>query len=216
MSDDINDTEGDYEFIARGEKAVEEDGNQLPVPLPPDHVMKSAFLTAIKYRTVESALVAYHRCINEMASIKGAQARYKNAELQEERAVLLLRDSAKIHYADAADRSAVKNAAEQRLMQSEEHLKQAEHQATLDDLRREMELKNAKDQHAAFIAGNTAGTDELSEEEQELKEFLESRVNRSGMAKKVAAAIRQERDLSGEETAILDSLVNEISTTSEG
>jgi len=209
MSDEIEDTQGEYEFIAKGEGSAQKDGGQLPIHLPPDHVMKSAFLTAIKYRTVESALVAYHRCINEMVSIKGAKARFNAAEVEEERAVRLLRDSETIHAADAADRMLVKKAAEERL-------KQAEHQGQLDKMLRDMELKNAKDQHAAFMSGDTTQRTELSEEEEELKVFLESRVYRSGMAKKVAAVIREEKDLSGDEATILDSLVNEISTTSGG
>ena len=193
------------EYIPKGEVPATQERDLSPIPLPPDNVMRSAFLTAIKYRSVQTALSAYNNCINELTRTKNAQAGFHRAQVEEERAIELLKDSSTVHATDTAKRKMEQ-------LRAEEALAQMEHEAALAGKLREMEKRNADIQHQNFMQGQD-NTDNLSQEDKELKEYMESRILRSRREKAIADLIRKEGNLSEEEEKILDELLGELSTT---
>ena len=140
----IEDVSGQY--IPKDAVLTPQEKDLSPIPLPPDNVMRSAFLTAIKYRSVQTALSAYNNCINELSRTKNAQAGFHRAQLQEEKAIKLLRDSDEIHREDAAKRKMAR-------MKAEHDLEQLEHEIDLAKKLRAMEKRNADIQHQQFMEG---------------------------------------------------------------
>lgn len=206
--DEINPASSEY--IAKAE-ITEKDKNLLPIPLPPDHVMRSAFLTAIKYRSVQTALTAYNSCIRELTSISRAQSSFHQAQLEEQRTVELLKDASTIHEADQLARDTV-------LLKAKQDHEQLKHEAYLAEKKREVEKHNADIQHAHLI---NAGIDpdekvQKSQADQEMKEYLESKVFKMRKEKSIAEEIRKEHQLTQEEEAILNNLVDELSTNLGG
>jgi hypothetical protein len=189
----------DGEYLSADE--VSDPTKNLPnIHVPGDVILKSAFLTAIKYRTVTSALKAYDAAFNELINIKDSQARFNEAAVEELRSIELLRDAETIHKAD-------RNARRTRALQSEEKLEQVEHQAYLDRKLREMEKRNADIEHNAFMTGDAKT--EPSEEDKELEESLLYKMGPLNV-QEVADGIRAKYDLSKEQSDALDEEVRKV------
>ena len=200
----VEEVSGEY-IPAKEAREVAERGGSLPIiPLPPENVLKSAFLTAIKYRTVSKALTAYDSCISELTNIKDSQSRFNEAALNELRTIEKLNDASGVHEADQALR-------DESLLDAKERLVQRKHVAYLDEKKREVEKHNVDIEHGILMGAS--GTDELTEEEQELEEHLKAKL-RPARYKSVADKIRQDTNLTEEQSKMLDDLVEELTNPS--
>lgn len=194
----------DGEYIARGDLVVDKK-NLSTIPLPPDDVMKSAFLTAIKYRTVKSALRAYDSCVQELVSIKESQASFNRAQLEESRTIMMLEDADKIHQMDSDIRDA--NA-----LRASETLEQLKHEAYLAEKERHVERYNVNAQHSELMNQTIEKPETTSQADKEKKEWMEAQLFKNSREQQIADEIRKEHNLSDEEEARLAELVAKLSS----
>lgn len=194
----------DGEYIARGELVVDKK-NLSTIPLPPDDVMKSAFLTAIKYRTVKSALRAYDSCVQELVSIKESQASFNRAQLEESRTIMMLEDADKIHQMDSDIRDA--NA-----LRASETLEQLKHEAYLAEKERHVERYNVNAQHSELMNQTIEKPETTSQADKEKKEWMEAQLFKNSREQQIADEIRKEHNLSDKEEARLAELVAKLSS----
>ncbi|MCA1773827.1 MAG: hypothetical protein LC677_14965 [Halomonas sp.] len=125
------------EYIPRSEVKETGSANLSSIPTPPGGAIKSSLLTAMKYRSLRSALRAYEAAFSEMTRIEHAQADFHEAKLRTARTVDLLKNAEHIHAQDRArwklDR-----------LDAEEELAERQHQAGLARRRREAEASGAE------------------------------------------------------------------------
>lgn len=117
-----------------------------------------------------------------------------------ERTIETLKDAHTIHQSD-------KNIRDAELLRSEQHLEQMKHEAYLAEKEREVEKHNVRIQHEQLM-GST-GTDDLTEEELEVEEYMKDKLRPSRYAS-VADKIRRDMNLTDEQSFILDSIVEEL------
>jgi len=209
MNDKIKEVSGQYLTAAEIEEREQNKsltdfrGNTLStIPLPPEDVMRSGFLTAIKYKSIEKALNAYNDAVQGLVRIKDSQSDFNRAVMEELRTIETLNDAETIHRADKAVRDA-------ETLRAEQHLKQVEHEAYLAEKQREVEKHNLHIQHAKLMG--TTGTEDLTEEEQEAEAYMRAKL-RPSRYQSVADKIRQDTTLTTEQKKILDGLVSELTT----
>lgn len=188
------------EYIPAKEIAEKKAEPLATIPLPPESVLKSAFLTAIKYRGKLEALKAYNDSVKELVGIKHSTADYNEGVLRVLRTVETLKDAQTIHKSD-------KNKRDAELLRSEQHLEQMKHEAYLARKLREAEKHHNRIQHEQLMSAT--GTDDLTEEEQEVEEYMRDKLRPSRYAS-VADKIRSDMNLTDEQSFILDSLVEEL------
>lgn len=188
------------EYISAKEIAKKKAESLATIPLPPDSVLKSAFLTAIKYRGKTEALKAYNSSVQALVEIKHSTADFNDAAVRALRSIETLKDAQTIHQSD-------KNIRDAELLRSEQHLEQMKHKAYLAEKQREVEKHNVNIQHEQLMGA--AGTDDLTEEEQEVEEYMRDKLRPSRYAS-VADKIRRDMNLTDEQSYILDSLVEEL------
>jgi len=205
MNDETRDLRGTY--IPAKDVAEKNSSSLANIPLPPDAVLKSAFLTGIKYRTVEKALSAYKSCIEELSNIKHAQAGFNEAVLAEQRTIELLNDAHTVHQTDKDVRDA-------EALRANQHLEQMKHEAYLAKKQREVEKHNVDIQHAELMNQESDPVEKMTQSEKELKAHMESKLEPL-RAQAVADQIRKERNLTPEEEKILDEIVSDYQESHE-
>jgi len=196
--DKLEDASGVYSV--EGE-LVKEEKTYPTIPLPPDNVLKSAFLTAIKYRTVAKAIEAYNFAILELASTQRAISELNDAFLEGQRVVRKLENAEKIFKADAAAREA-------RLIREEHNLEQVKHEAKLAELQRKVELAHAQKQHDA-LTGEEVNTT-LTQEEEEFVEHVKAKI-RPARYKQIVEDLIKEQGLNEEQQKIAKELAEKLS-----
>ena len=171
-----DDWKAKVEIIPPGEKSREleprEEARHLPeIALPPRGVIKSALLTALRYKTTETALRAYRAAIREAVGATGALDDLDHARLQRERTLRLLEDAESIHQDDADHRRTKR-------IGTEQALKDAEADAEIKDMERQRKLQRERDKHEQWEEKQRgeSGPDlaERSEEEEEFATELEA------------------------------------------
>jgi hypothetical protein len=177
------------------------------IQLPPDNVIGSAFLSAIKYHSIASAMSAYNSVIRAESEIEESTAELYRARVDKMSAIQLLEDAPKIHAEESRVRMA-KFRAER--IRAEQHEKQEKHEAYLAKLQREVEKRNARVMHAKLMGeSGEEETDNLTDAEEELKEYLKDKL-RPSRYKTVADDLKSEMNLSKEQEKMLDELVEEL------
>ena len=185
-------------------KEVEKKEESFPViPLPPDNVLKSAFLTAIKYRTVASAFAAYNSVVREKGNISDSFARSYEAKGRELEAYEILCDAPYTHERKARTRRALLEAES---VKAEAYLAQQKHEAHLAKKLRAAEKHHNRIQHEQLMKSTVVN--DMSEEEQEAEEFLRDGL-RPLRIKALADMIRSE-GVTEEESKRLDEMVEKM------
>ena len=177
MSPDDDDWKAKVEIIPPGEKsrelAARDKAGQLPeITLPPAGIIRSALITAVRYRSTVRALAAYHAAIREAAGVTEALDDLDYARLERERTIELLKDAPSIHKADADHRK-------KKLIKATDELEQEEARVEIARMERERKLHDEREKHRKWQqqqAGQpTSDPDDLSEEEQEFATKLKAR-----------------------------------------
>ena len=106
MPDDDEKKGAEAEYIPPDDRSKEierrPETGQLPeVQLPPSGVIRSAFLTAIRYRSTAAAVAAYTSAVHQSAGAVRALADLDRAVLEKDRVTRLLEDAETIHEKDA-------------------------------------------------------------------------------------------------------------------
>ena len=184
------------------------DDDSFPIiPLPPEGILKSAFLTALKYRTVASAFAAYNSAVMEKGNVSDSLARNYEAKGRELEAYETLCDAPYTHERKARTRRALLEA---EAVQAEAYLAQQKHEAHLAKKQRAAEKHHNRIQHEQFM--KSAAVDDLSEVEKEADEHMRASVLPLRI-QALADAIRKERPLSDAEEARLAKTVEDITKT---
>lgn len=156
-------------LVYKVNRQMERRNDSLPVlPTPPPGTFKSAFFTAIRYRSISSAIAAYNQAVDELANTHDAQARLQDSVLEHERAIRRFEDAHVVHEADAKARRA-------EAIAIKDNHDEVEHSSYLRNMQRERERIEAEREHQAFMAGKPPEKAKMTEEEREFAEFLASK-----------------------------------------
>jgi hypothetical protein len=168
------------------------------IGVPTDAVFKSAFLAALKYKSIQSAIKAYNGAILETANTEKALGTLDLARLEAQKAVQTLMNAPKIHETDQLHRDISHLDAQQRL-------KQMKHEAELAEMERAAEMR-----HATKAFENEEVKSDLTEEERELVDALLAKMKPDRYRAILEKTIREQNFTGADEAKarqILDELI---------
>jgi hypothetical protein len=171
--DDDKKTEAEYLPPEPRDVARRDERQHLPdLPLPSSGLIRSAFLTAVRYRGTAAAVAAYSSAVRESVEAVNALADLDDAVLKQERTRRKLVDAETIHQRDAAKRR-------EKLLKAQQSAHQEEVRAKKADLKRQQELSRLEAQHEHWQgketgAGGFLDPDDLSPDEKEYYQELKA------------------------------------------